>query len=142
MGAHIIVRQDSDFMVEIEATDPHDPESDELEDVRHVYQLTPYTMLMASLAICTANVLHTYAHHHGVDLEVVELDVRYDRLFGEDCEECTAIDEYREHFEEEITLIGDLSPQERERLYSVSRHCPVHKILAHGSEVKSYLAEG
>lgn len=141
MGERVIVRQDSNFITHTLAVDPHDPQSDELEEVHHVNQLTPYGMLMASLGSCTAIVLHTYAQHHGVALDEVELRLEYDRVFAEDCEECEDIEEYREHFEQEIALTGDLTSKERERLYAVSRHCPIHKIVSRGVEVRSYLAE-
>lgn len=141
MGERIIFRQDSDFITEILAADPHDPEFDGLGEVHHVHQLTPYGMLMASLASCTAIVVHTYAQHHEVALDEVELQVAYDRVFAEDCEDCEDIEGYQERFEMEVAFSGDLTPQERERLYAASRHCPVHKIISNGAKVEAYLAE-
>jgi len=128
--------------------------------VRH---LTPYGMLLVGLGSCTAIVLHTYAQHHSVDLRDVELRLQYDRVFAEDadkkhpCEDCEGIHEYKEQadkkhpIEEEIVLTGELTPEERKRLFLVSRHCPIHKMLTdavhppdafhppHGVEVKSRL---
>jgi putative redox protein len=141
MGERVIVRQYSDFVTEILAVDPHDPQSDEFVEVQYVHQLTPYGMLMASLASCTAIILHTYAQHHGIVLDAVELRLNYDRIFAEDCAECEMIEEYREHIDEAISLVGDLSDRDRNRLYAVSRHCPIHKILTNGMEVESYLEE-
>jgi uncharacterized OsmC-like protein len=34
-----------------------------------------------------------------------------------------------------------LTPAERRRLYMVSKHCPIHKMLSRGIEVKSRLEE-
>jgi uncharacterized OsmC-like protein len=141
MGERVIVRQYSDFLTEILAVDPHDPESDEFVEVQHVHQLTPYGMLMVSLASCTAIIINTYAQHHGIVLDAVELRLNYDRIFAEDCAECEMIDEYKEHIDEELAFVGDLTDQDRSRLYAVSRHCPIHKILTHGMEVESYLEE-
>jgi putative redox protein len=140
MGERIIVRQDSDFITEILAADPHNPESDEFEAVEHVHQLTPYGMLMASLGSCTGLVLHTYAQHHDIALDEVEMHVSYDRIFAEDCEQCDSIEEYMEHFEMDINPIGDLTDQDRHRLNVVSKHCPIHKIISHGADVESHLA--
>jgi putative redox protein len=139
MGERVIVRQDSDFMMEVRAADPHDPQSDEFVTVHHIHQLTPYGMLMASLGACTAIVLHTYAQHHGVNLDEVELRLDYDRIFAEDCAECEMIEKYKEHIDEAISLIGDLTDRDRDRLYAVSRHCSIHKILTDGMEVESHL---
>lgn len=141
MSETIIVRQNREFLTEILAPDPHRPEDPQLYPVEHIYHLTPYGMLLASLATCTAIVLHTYAQNHGVDLEEVELRLGYERIFADDCRDCEAIDEYREQIVEEIVLKGHLSPQEQQKLLVVSRHCPVHKMLHQGIEVVSRLAE-
>jgi putative redox protein len=139
MGERVIVRQYSDFVTEILAVDPHDPDSEEFGEVHNVHQLTPYGMLMVSLALCTAIILHTYAQHHAIVLDAVELRLSYDRIFAEDCAECEMVEAYKEHIDEEISLVGDLTDADRKRLYAVSRHCPIHKILTDGMEVVSYL---
>jgi putative redox protein len=140
MGEAVIVRQNSRFETEILALDPHDPHAHQFYPVGDIRQVTPYGMLLAGLGACTAIVLHTYAQHHGVELQEVELRLRYDRVFAEDCEECEGIQEYREQIVEEIVLSGDLTPEERKRLFLVSKHCPIHKMLMHGIEVQSHLA--
>lgn len=141
MGERIVISQDRSFVTTIQAADPHDPVSDDLHEVHHVHELTPYGMLMASLGSCTGIVLHTYAQHHGIDLQEVSFDLHYDRIFAEDCAECEGIETYRERIDEAISLSGDLTARDRERLYAVSHHCPIHKILTGGMEVDSYLAE-
>ena len=141
MAEKVIVRQNSMFETEILAADPHDPDAHHLHPVEYVHQLTPYGMLLAGLASCTAIVVHTYAQYHGVDLDEVELQVQYDRVFADDCEDCEGIQEYQEQIDEQITLIGDLTPAEQKRLYLVSKHCPIHKIISHGIEVNSRLAD-
>lgn len=139
MGERVVVRQDREFVTAIMAADPHEPGSEELHEVHHIHELTPYGMLMTSLASCTGIVLHTYAQHHGIDLHDVSFDLHYDRIFAEDCAECEGIETYREHIDEAITLSGDLTDRDRNRLYAVSHHCPIHKILTDGMEVDSYL---
>ncbi|NLE45366.1 MAG: hypothetical protein GX620_11645 [Chloroflexi bacterium] len=140
MGEHVVVRQNYQFETEILAADPHTPESDQLESVAHVFQLTPYGMLLAGLGACTAVVLNTYAEYHGVGLEQVELRLTYDRVFDDDCETCLEVEQYRESISEEIVLIGDLSPDERRKLLAISKQCPIHKMLRDGIPVKSLLA--
>ncbi len=132
MSENIIIRQNREFLTEILAPDPHHPEDPKLYPVEHIYHLTPYGMLLASLGACTAIVLHTYARNHGVALEEVELRLGYERIFADDCRDCEAIDEYREQIVEEIVLKGNLSAQERQKLLLISRHCPVHKMLHQG----------
>jgi putative redox protein len=141
MGESVIVRQNSQFQTHVLELDPHDPDARQFHPVEAIHHLTPYGMLLAGLGSCTAVVIHTYAQHHGVDVQEVELRLRYDRIFADDCEECESIQEYVEQIEEEISLIGNLTPAERRRLYMVSKHCPIHKMLTHGIEVKSRLEE-
>jgi putative redox protein len=141
MGERVIVRQDRNFIIQILAVDPHEPESEALQQVDHIHQLTPYGMLMTSLGSCTAIVLHTYAQHHDIGLEQVAVELEYSRIFAEDCADCEEIDEYKEHIRQEVSVSGDLTERDRDRLDAISRHCSIHKILTHGLEVESHLAE-
>lgn len=141
MGESVIVRQNNDFELEVLARDPHNPDAHQFDPVDDVRRLTPYGMLLSGLGSCTTIVLHTYAEHHGVDLQEVELRLEYDRIFDDDCVNCESTQEYTEQIEIEIILIGNLTLAERKRLYMVSKHCPIHKMLKHGVQVKSYLEE-
>lgn len=141
MGERVIVRQDRNFITQVLAVDPHEPESDELHQVDHIHQLTSYGMLLTSLGSCTAIVLHTYAQHHNIDLEQVAVELEYSRVFAEDCADCEEIDEYKDHIEQEVSVTGDLTDRDRDRLDAISRHCSVHKLLVHGMEIDTSLAE-
>ena len=141
MGESVIVRQNSKFETEILAVDPHVPDDPQFYPAEHIQHLTPYGMLLAGLGSCTAIILHTYAQHHGVDLQEVELRLQYGRVFADDCEDCEGIEEYKEQIDREIVLTGELSPAERKRLLVISGHCPIHKMLAHGIEVQTRLVE-
>ncbi|HET90666.1 MAG TPA: hypothetical protein ENN99_08010 [Chloroflexi bacterium] len=141
MGERVIVRQNSQFETHVLAMDPHNPDDSRFHPVAEVHHLTPYGLLLSGLGSCTAIVLHTYAQHREVALQEVELDLTYDRVFAEDCEQCEGIDEYHEQITEKIRLIGDLTPDEERRLFMVSKHCPIHKMLTQGITVQSSLAE-
>jgi putative redox protein len=141
VGEKVIVRQNSEFETVILAQDPHDPDDDQFHPVTDIRRLTPYGMLLAGLGSCTAIVLHTYAQYHDVGLREVELRLQYDRVFADDCKDCEGIQEYAERIEEEVVLVGDLAPEERKRLFVISKQCPIHKILAGGIKVQSRLSE-
>lgn len=141
MSERVVVWQNSSFETDVRAQDPRDEGDETLHRVEDVRFLTPYGMMLTSLGSCTAIVLHTYAQHHGVALDEVETDVRYGRIYAEDCEDCDEVDEYSEGIEMEISLVGNLTDEERRRLEAVSGSCPVHKILAHGVEVRTSMAE-
>jgi uncharacterized OsmC-like protein len=143
MAEIVVVRQRSNFETDFLAadTDSPDVEARELKPVHAIHELTPYGMLLAGLGSCTTILLHSYAHHHGVDLEEVELRVSYDRVFDEDCERCEEIGEYTEQIDAEVALTGDFDEKERNKLFLVSRQCPVHKILHDGIETVFRLVE-
>jgi putative redox protein len=141
MAESVIVRQNNQFETEILAQDPHNPDNQEFYPVSDVHQLTPYGMLLAGLGSCTAIVMHTYAQYHDVPLSEAELHLEYDRVFADDCKECEGIEEYKEQIVMEIASFGKLTQEERHRLFVVSKHCPIHKMLAHGIEVVSHPME-
>jgi uncharacterized OsmC-like protein len=140
VGESPVVRQDSSFHIEVAARDPHDHDSEKHGPVEDIVLLTPYGMMLASLASCTSTVLLTYAQHHGLALEQVEVRATYDRLYGEDCKTCTDEYDFEEAVGETIELVGELSESEKDRSFAVSKQCPIHKILSHGIEVRSSLA--
>ncbi len=141
MSERIILRQKSNFDTELWATDPEDVHSQELRPVEHVFALSPYGMLLASLAGCTAVLLTTYARNHQIGLEEVELRLRFDRSFAEDCEHCEEIGELKEIIAEEIVFKGDLTPEQRKKLLAISRHCPIHRMVSEGIEVHSRVVD-
>jgi len=139
MAEKVLVRQNNQFEISFQASDPHD-EEEALDPVSYIHQLTPYGMMLASLGSCTTIVLHTYSQNHGLNLEEVEIVLKYERVFKEDCENCEHIDRYEEHIEEEIQFFGDLSPDERKKLMRIAHQCSIHKMFESGIEIKSQMA--
>jgi putative redox protein len=133
----VLVRQDSQFQTEFLASDPEALESEELQPVYHIHDLTPYGMLLASLGACTAIVLNTYAQHHDVDLQEVEVNLEYDRLFQEDCENCEHIEQYEERIREQVQLSGDLTEAEHDKLMHIAHQCSIYKMLQSGIDIAS-----
>jgi uncharacterized OsmC-like protein len=58
-----------------------------------------------------------------------------------DCQNCEGINQYEEEVDEEISLAGNLTSKEREKLFLISHHCPIHKMLKEGITVNSHLAD-
>lgn len=152
----IIVRQNKAYETEIRAYNPEDFEEDDHDHgeaantassdavsdedyvlVHSVYELTPYTMMLVSLATCTAILLTSYAENHEIDLTEVELRLEYQRNFKEDCKNCEEIDQYEEQIVESIQYRGNLSEQDRRRLQAISRRCPIHMIMEQGISIQS-----
>jgi putative redox protein len=118
---------------------PHDPASGELLPVEQIDALTPGGMLLASLGSCTATVLHTYAQHHGLDLQEVEVRLQYGQLGAEERKGQNG--KHKGRIEEEIVLFGGLKPEEHHKLLSIAQRCSVHNMLDRGMEVRSWLEE-
>jgi len=136
MGEKVVVRQKKNFETDFRARDPETPESGQLYPAKHVQDLTPYGMLLASLGSCTAVVVNTYAQYHGIELEEVELAVEYERIFKDDCEHCEDISGYKESINVDITFRGKLTPEQGDKLFKISLQCPIHRILKSGIEVR------
>lgn len=95
---------------------------------------TPYDFLSAGLGACTSMTMRVVAKRENIPLEGVEIQVTNDRMYAKDCADCTSNTGYIHRFDVRIKLIGNLSEQQRDRLLSVARRCPVAKTLT--SEIK------
>jgi len=142
MAERVIVKQDNRFHTVFSAADPEDVTSDEFETIEDIHQLTPYGMLLSSLASCTALVLHTYAQNHDIPLQEVELHLSYDRVFRDDCENCDEEEhEFHEDIFEKILLRGNLSQVQREKLLRVAQLCPIHQMVKPSIPITTSLFE-
>ena len=139
MSEHVIVKQTSDFVISFRAAKPEGAEGAAPQPVHNIYGLSPYGMMLASLGSCTTIVLHTYAQHHGVALDEVEISLRYERVFAEDCEECEEIDRYLERIHEEMTFRGDLDEAQRDKLFRIAKQCSIYKMFKQGIKIESRL---
>jgi putative redox protein len=90
----------------------------------------PYDLLSAALGACTTMTLRLYAERKGWPLERVQVSVLHHR----------ASLEARDLFDLTISLEGPLDPAQKARLMQIAEHCPVHRTLDRGSEVKAILA--
>jgi uncharacterized OsmC-like protein len=134
MAEIVIIRQNDKFETEFQAadTEAQDAAGRELHPVHAIYELSPYGLLLVSLGACTAILLHSYAQNHGVKLQEVEVRMTYNRVFATDCKDCEQKDQYAGGIDAEVGFTGQLSPEERNKLFLISQHCPVHKILQSG----------
>jgi len=100
----------------------------------------PYEHLLAALGTCTAMTLRQYAKRKKLSLEHVTVEVRHDRDYAIDCEDCGDKPAQIEVLTREITLCGELSDSQRQRLLQIADRCPVHRTLHGRLEVHTSLA--
>lgn len=87
---------------------------------------TPYDLLLMALGACTSMTLRMYANHKKLPLEDLQVRLQHERVHAEDCIDCT---HKIERLTRRISLVGDLSEEQRQRLLEIADKCPVHLTL-------------
>lgn len=91
---------------------------------------SPYGMLSAALAACTAMTLHSYAKLKAFPVTGIRVLVRHDKVHEVDCEHCENDAGAKvDRLQRTIWIDGDLAPAARERLLQMAERCPVHRTL-------------
>jgi uncharacterized OsmC-like protein/pimeloyl-ACP methyl ester carboxylesterase len=126
------------FLQDVMAGPKHHVNADEPESYGGTDRgLTPYQFLAAGLGACTAMTVRMYARRKGWPLAHVSVDVTHDRVHAQDAGNGMMP---LETFTRLITLEGNLTGLQRERLMEIADKCPVHRTLERGSHVKTELA--
>lgn len=100
---------------------------------------TPYDLLSAALATCTTMTLRMYAQHKGLHMESATVSVEHGKVHAQDCEDCESADGKIDEFRRTISLQGDLSDQQQQRMLEIADRCPVHRTLHSEVKVRSTL---
>lgn len=130
MAEKVIVRQGRDYVTGYQANTGEGAAA-VLREVHDLSGLTPYGMILAGLGGCTALVVNKYAEYHGLPVSAVVLTLEYQRSFKADCERCEQTGAFEERISMAVALEGDLSPQQKEKLFKIALQCPLHKMF-HG----------
>jgi uncharacterized OsmC-like protein/pimeloyl-ACP methyl ester carboxylesterase len=99
----------------------------------------PYEHLLAALGTCTAMTLRMYADRKSLPLDHVVVNLRHSRDYIEDCQNCDEEPGKIEVLERTVTLRGDLSDEQRQRLLQIADRCPVHRTLHNDLQVRTML---
>lgn len=91
---------------------------------------SPYGMLSAALAACTAMTLHSYAKLKVLPVAGIRVLVRHEKVHEVDCERCEADAGAKiDRMERTIWIDGAVPEAGRERLLQIAERCPVHRTL-------------
>jgi uncharacterized OsmC-like protein/pimeloyl-ACP methyl ester carboxylesterase len=90
---------------------------------------SPYEYLLAALGACTSMTIRLYADLKKLPLARVAVALRHDKIHAVDCAECETREGKIDRIEREVTLEGDLSPEQRAKLMEIADKCPVHRTL-------------
>lgn len=102
----------------------------------------PYELLLAALGACTSMTIRMYAARKELALDNVEVVLSHRRIHASDCSECESKEGYVDRIDKRITLQGELSEAERQRLLEIADRCPVHRTLQNEILIKSELVSG
>lgn len=93
----------------------------------------PFDFVMAGLGACTSMTLRMYAERKELPLTDISVALKHDKV---------DIDgKSRDRITRQITLTGDLDPEQRQRLLDIANKCPVHRALTQAIVVESGLVE-
>ena len=88
----------------------------------------PHDLLDAALGACTALTLKLYASRKEWPLENADVVITHEETSGH----------YR--LNRVVTLQGDLSAEQRERLLEIANKCPIHRVLTGEIAIDTVLA--
>jgi putative redox protein len=101
---------------------------------------TPYGLLSAALAACTTMTLKMYAEHKKLDFKSATVSVTHAKIHAEDCADCESSSGKIDQFRRVLTLEGNLTDEQRQRMLEIADRCPVHRTLHGEIKVRSKLA--
>lgn len=95
----------------------------------HDFGPSPYELLAAGLGACTAMTLQMYARRKKWPLEEVQVHLEHFKDHAEDCENLDKPGSKIDHFDRSITLKGELSEVQIQKLLEIADKCPVHRTM-------------
>ena len=84
--------------------------------------------------------IRMYANHKKLPLDDVTVTLSHDRQHVSDCMGCEEASQKIEVINRTVTLVGDLSEENRQRLLQIADRCPVHQTLHSDLNIQTQLA--
>jgi putative redox protein len=93
--------------------------------------MNPYEILASALGACTCATVRMYADRKEMSLEGLNVTLTLTR---DDEKNTTTITR-------DIVLLGDLTPEEKDRLLTIANKCPVHKVLTNPINIETKIVD-
>lgn len=140
MSREVIVSSDPSGLRQTISVGPHRLLADEPKQAGgHDQGLNPYELLLAALGSCTNMTLRLYADRKGWPLKDVRVHLSHSKSYASDCANCEQPSAMLDRIDRRITLHGDLSEDQRQRLRAIADLCPVHKTLTSKIDIRTEL---
>jgi putative redox protein len=97
----------------------------------------PYELLLAALGACVSITVRMYAERKQWPLESVQVRLTYARVHAEDCAACDGEPRLIDAIDVEVSVVGDLSGDQRRRLIEIAGRCPVHRTLTSSIQIST-----
>jgi len=101
----------------------------------------PYEYLLMGLGACTSMTLRMYAERKQLPLKRVRVQLSHRKIHAQDCSDCETREGKVDEILREITLEGELTDEQRQRLLEIADRCPVHRTLTSEIKVRSILVD-
>ena len=99
----------------------------------------PYDFLLSALGACKSMTMRMYATHKRFNLDHVEVKLTHRKIHAKDCGNCETEKGMVDIIDTEITISGDLSDVEREKIFAIAEKCPVHRTIMNEVVINSNL---
>ena len=99
----------------------------------------PYELLLSSLGACISITLRRYADRKQWPLEEVQVRLGYGRGHADDCATCDGELKLIDVINVQLSVMGDLSEEQRRRLLEIAGKCPVHRTLTSPIQINTRL---
>lgn len=103
---------------------------------------TPPELLLWALGSCTAMTLLMYARRKGWDLADISVHLTRDRVEASELEASEADTSKVDLIQQDISVRGNLSEEQQQRLLEIARRCPVHRSLTSPTKIVESIIVG
>ncbi len=100
---------------------------------------SPYELLLASLGTCTSITTRMYANYKKIPLDNIIVKLKHEKVHADDCKNCENDNAKIDRISLSLTLEGNLSQEQRDKLLEIANKCPVHRTLTSSVQIISKL---
>ncbi|MCI2282524.1 bifunctional alpha/beta hydrolase/OsmC family protein [Colwellia sp. MSW7] len=127
-GTIVVSEKDHNFTVNV-ASDDHSWLADEpLNLGGKNLGPDPYEHLLAALGACTVMTLRMYAKHKKIDLHDIKVTLEHSKNHQNNNPSKESLSD-GEQITRKVTLVGNLSEEQKNKLLVIANKCPVHQTL-------------